>query len=68
VSAPNRNTLWARALVEELVAGGVTAVSITPGSRSTPLTVAFADHEDVRTSTSGRRPSSHWGGGNEPAR
>jgi 2-succinyl-5-enolpyruvyl-6-hydroxy-3-cyclohexene-1-carboxylate synthase len=48
VSAPNRNTLWARALVEELVAGGVTAVSITPGSRSTPLTVAFADHEDVR--------------------
>jgi len=48
MSAPNRNTLWARALVDELAAGGVDAVCVSPGSRSTPLTVAFAEHEDVR--------------------
>ncbi|WP_144901101.1 2-succinyl-5-enolpyruvyl-6-hydroxy-3-cyclohexene-1-carboxylic-acid synthase [Halobellus captivus] len=44
---PNRNTLWARAFVDELVAAGVDAVCISPGSRSTPLTVAFAGHDDV---------------------
>ncbi|MFD1599724.1 2-succinyl-5-enolpyruvyl-6-hydroxy-3-cyclohexene-1-carboxylic-acid synthase [Halobellus rarus] len=44
---PNRNTLWARVLVDELVAAGVDAVCISPGSRSTPLTVAFDRHEDV---------------------
>lgn len=48
MDAPNRNTLWARALVDELVRGGVSAVCISPGSRSTPLTVAFARHEDVQ--------------------
>ncbi|MFC4358872.1 2-succinyl-5-enolpyruvyl-6-hydroxy-3-cyclohexene-1-carboxylic-acid synthase [Halobium salinum] len=47
MSAPNRNTLWGRALVDELVAAGVSAVCITPGSRSTPLTVAFARHDDI---------------------
>jgi 2-succinyl-5-enolpyruvyl-6-hydroxy-3-cyclohexene-1-carboxylate synthase len=48
MTAPNWNTLWARTLVEELVAGGVRSVVISPGSRSTPLTVAFARHPDVR--------------------
>jgi 2-succinyl-5-enolpyruvyl-6-hydroxy-3-cyclohexene-1-carboxylate synthase len=48
MTAPNRNTLWARALVEELVAGGVDAAVVSPGSRSTPLTVAFERHDDVR--------------------
>jgi 2-succinyl-5-enolpyruvyl-6-hydroxy-3-cyclohexene-1-carboxylate synthase len=48
MSAPNRNTLWAEALVDELVAGGVDAVCVSPGSRSTPLTVAFDRHDDVR--------------------
>lgn len=48
MTAPNRNTLWARALVDELVAGGVTSVVISPGSRSTPLTVAFARHPEVQ--------------------
>ena len=47
MSAPNRNTLWARALVDELAKGGVTAACVAPGSRSTPLTVAFDAHEDV---------------------
>jgi 2-succinyl-5-enolpyruvyl-6-hydroxy-3-cyclohexene-1-carboxylate synthase len=42
---PNRNTLWARAFVEELVAAGVDSVAVAPGSRSTPLTVASYEHE-----------------------
>lgn len=44
---PNPNTLWSDAFVDELVKGGVSAVCIAPGSRSTPLTVAFADHPDI---------------------
>ena len=44
---PNENTLWARVVVEELVASGVDAVCVAPGSRSTPLTVAVARHPDV---------------------
>ncbi|WP_079890747.1 2-succinyl-5-enolpyruvyl-6-hydroxy-3-cyclohexene-1-carboxylic-acid synthase [Halococcus agarilyticus] len=44
---PNRNTLWAEVFVGELAKGGVSAVCIAPGSRSTPLTVAFADHPDI---------------------
>ncbi|UIO99170.1 2-succinyl-5-enolpyruvyl-6-hydroxy-3-cyclohexene-1-carboxylic-acid synthase [Halobaculum sp. CBA1158] len=46
-SAPNRNTLWGRAVADELAAAGVDAVCVTPGSRSTPLTVAFAEHPDI---------------------
>ena len=49
MTAPNRNTLWAEALVEELAAGGVDAVCLAPGSRSTPLTVAFAAHSGIET-------------------
>jgi 2-succinyl-5-enolpyruvyl-6-hydroxy-3-cyclohexene-1-carboxylate synthase len=44
---PNRNTLWADAFVAELAAGGVSTVCIAPGSRSTPLTVAFAEHSAI---------------------
>ncbi|MFB6097289.1 MAG: 2-succinyl-5-enolpyruvyl-6-hydroxy-3-cyclohexene-1-carboxylic-acid synthase [Haloferacaceae archaeon] len=47
MTAPNRNALWARTLVDELAAGGVSAVVVSPGSRSTPLTMAFARHDDV---------------------
>lgn len=46
---PNLNTLWGTVIADELAKGGVTAVCTTPGSRSTPLTVAFADHPRVRT-------------------
>ncbi|WP_267639177.1 2-succinyl-5-enolpyruvyl-6-hydroxy-3-cyclohexene-1-carboxylic-acid synthase [Haloarchaeobius amylolyticus] len=45
---PNRNTLCAETLVDELAEGGLSAVCIAPGSRSTPLTVAFANHDDVQ--------------------
>ncbi|WP_255194612.1 2-succinyl-5-enolpyruvyl-6-hydroxy-3-cyclohexene-1-carboxylic-acid synthase [Natronobeatus ordinarius] len=45
--APNRNALWGRVLVDELVAGGLEAVCIAPGSRSTPLTVAFDAHPGI---------------------
>ncbi|TKX75235.1 2-succinyl-5-enolpyruvyl-6-hydroxy-3-cyclohexene-1-carboxylic-acid synthase [Halorubrum sp. GN11_10-6_MGM] len=48
MTAPNRNVLWANALVDELVAAGVDAVVVSPGSRSTPLTVAAAGHEELR--------------------
>jgi 2-succinyl-5-enolpyruvyl-6-hydroxy-3-cyclohexene-1-carboxylate synthase len=44
---PNRNTLWANVFVDELAAGGVSAVCIAPGSRSTPLTIAFAEHPAI---------------------
>ncbi|SFR41756.1 2-succinyl-5-enolpyruvyl-6-hydroxy-3-cyclohexene-1-carboxylic-acid synthase [Halogeometricum limi] len=47
MTAPNRNVLWARTVVDELADAGVDAVCITPGSRSTPLTEAFDRHDDV---------------------
>ena len=47
MTAPNRATLWGETLVEELVAAGVTGVCLAPGSRSTPLTTAFAARDDV---------------------
>ncbi|MFA9415627.1 2-succinyl-5-enolpyruvyl-6-hydroxy-3-cyclohexene-1-carboxylic-acid synthase [Natrinema sp. HArc-T2] len=47
MSAPNRATLWGRVLADELAKGGLEAVCIAPGSRSTPLTVAFAEHPEI---------------------
>jgi 2-succinyl-5-enolpyruvyl-6-hydroxy-3-cyclohexene-1-carboxylate synthase len=41
------NTRWTEAFVDELARAGVAAVCITPGSRSTPLTVAFDRHEEI---------------------
>ncbi|PSQ24867.1 2-succinyl-5-enolpyruvyl-6-hydroxy-3-cyclohexene-1-carboxylic-acid synthase [Halobacteriales archaeon QS_9_67_17] len=51
MTAPNVNTLWGRAIVDELAKAGVEAAVLSPGSRSTPLTVAFAQHEAVETFT-----------------
>jgi 2-succinyl-5-enolpyruvyl-6-hydroxy-3-cyclohexene-1-carboxylate synthase len=42
------NTAAARSLVAGLAARGVRHVCITPGSRSTPLTVAFAEQDVIR--------------------
>ncbi len=49
MTAPNRNTLWGRAIAAELAASGVQTACISPGSRSTPLTVALDEHDDIRT-------------------
>ncbi len=43
----NRNTLWGHAFADELAKQGISTVCIAPGSRSTPLTMAVADHPDI---------------------
>jgi len=45
---PNVNTLWGRVFVDELARAGLRNAAIAPGSRSTPLVVAFAAHPDVQ--------------------
>jgi 2-succinyl-5-enolpyruvyl-6-hydroxy-3-cyclohexene-1-carboxylate synthase len=49
MSAPNRNVLWGDAVVDELAKTGVGAAVVSPGSRSTPLTVALARHDGIET-------------------
>lgn len=44
----NRNTLWANTFVDELARSGLTAVCAAPGSRHTPLMLAFAKHEKIK--------------------
>lgn len=43
----NVNSLWASVLVETLARCGVRRVVVSPGSRSTPLTMAFAAHREI---------------------
>jgi 2-succinyl-5-enolpyruvyl-6-hydroxy-3-cyclohexene-1-carboxylate synthase len=43
----NVNSLWAGVLVETLVRGGVRQAVVSPGSRSTPLTLAVAAHRAI---------------------
>jgi len=45
----NANFLAATTLVESLAQGGLQHVCIAPGSRSTPLTLAFAAHPSIQT-------------------
>lgn len=42
VDTANLNAFWADLIVEELIRNGVTTFVISPGSRSTPLTLAVA--------------------------
>ncbi|MCK5650889.1 MAG: 2-succinyl-5-enolpyruvyl-6-hydroxy-3-cyclohexene-1-carboxylic-acid synthase [Gemmatimonadetes bacterium] len=44
----NRNTIWARAFMDELAKSGVQDVCIAPGSRSTPLVLACAEDPRFR--------------------
>lgn len=43
----NRNTLWAEIFVNSLANVGLDAVCISPGSRSTPLAMAFANQSEI---------------------
>jgi 2-succinyl-5-enolpyruvyl-6-hydroxy-3-cyclohexene-1-carboxylate synthase len=43
----NVYSLWGSVLVETLARMGLRRVVISPGSRSTPLTIAFAAHRDL---------------------
>ena len=43
----NTNSIWSSILVETLIRLGLTTVIICPGSRSTPLTVAFTRNKKV---------------------
>ncbi|MEW6432181.1 MAG: 2-succinyl-5-enolpyruvyl-6-hydroxy-3-cyclohexene-1-carboxylic-acid synthase [Myxococcota bacterium] len=43
------NQRWAATLVGALARGGVRHAVVAPGSRSTPLALAFADRPDVKT-------------------
>lgn len=45
MSAPNRNTLWARILADELARHGLVHVCVGSGSRSAPLVEAFVRDE-----------------------
>ncbi|MEO1400695.1 MAG: 2-succinyl-5-enolpyruvyl-6-hydroxy-3-cyclohexene-1-carboxylic-acid synthase [Cyanobacteria bacterium J06635_1] len=43
----NTNTLWASVAIETLARLGLTTAVVCPGSRSTPLTVALAQHPQI---------------------
>ncbi|MCU0497948.1 MAG: 2-succinyl-5-enolpyruvyl-6-hydroxy-3-cyclohexene-1-carboxylic-acid synthase [Anaerolineae bacterium] len=48
MNAANRNLFWAKTFVDELARCGVKAVCIAPGSRSTPLVIAFAENPQIK--------------------
>lgn len=45
----NRNILWTETFAEELVNLGVKYACISPGSRNTPLTIAFASNSKIKS-------------------
>ena len=45
----NRNILWSETFVNELASLGVKYVSLSPGSRNTPLTFAFAKNKKIKS-------------------
>lgn len=49
MNTANRNTVWAGLLAAELAQQGLQTVIIAPGSRSTPLAVAFAETPGIQT-------------------
>lgn len=48
MTAPNRNTHVGRAVIEELIRCGAARFVVSPGSRSTPLALAVANHPGAR--------------------
>lgn len=58
----NTNTLWASVLVETLVQLGLEAAVISPGSRSTALTMALAAHPQITAiPVLDERSAAFWG-------
>ena len=51
MNTANRNTLWAGTFVSELEKLGLDSVCIAPGSRSTPLAIAFSEAHNIRVYT-----------------
>lgn len=47
----NRNTVWSQVFVDELARAGLKHICIAPGSRSTALTLAFAQHSAIKVYT-----------------
>jgi 2-succinyl-5-enolpyruvyl-6-hydroxy-3-cyclohexene-1-carboxylate synthase len=47
INFSNTNSIWASVLVETLYHLGLTTAVICPGSRSAPLAVAFAQHDQI---------------------
>ena len=45
----NRNILWTETFVKELSSAGVKYACISPGSRNTPLTFAFAKNKKIKS-------------------
>lgn len=45
---PNRNIFYAEIFVDELVRAGLKTVCLAPGSRNTPLVMAFAKHPHIQ--------------------
>ncbi|HKI78411.1 MAG TPA: 2-succinyl-5-enolpyruvyl-6-hydroxy-3-cyclohexene-1-carboxylic-acid synthase [Ignavibacteriaceae bacterium] len=45
----NRNILWTETFVNELVSIGLKYVCISPGSRNTPLTLAYAQNKKIKS-------------------
>ena len=43
------NSLWAQAIVQELVGAGVRHAVVCPGSRSAPIAIALAEHSSLQT-------------------
>ena len=50
-AAANRNQLWGRVLLDELVRAGLEHIVLSPGSRSTPLVLAAARDQRLRLTT-----------------
>jgi len=45
----NRNYIWSQVIVEQLALSGIIYACISPGSRSTPLTLAFDKNKKIKT-------------------
>jgi 2-succinyl-5-enolpyruvyl-6-hydroxy-3-cyclohexene-1-carboxylate synthase len=45
----NRNIFWTETFVRELIVSGVKYACISPGSRNTPLTLAFANNKKIKS-------------------